>query len=56
MDMKNQNTLRNVPAMWYGNPSAVCYIGAVMRLMEYIGDPVEQVFPGDTPPAAMKSA
>lgn len=42
MDMKNQNTLRNVPAMWYGNPSAVCYIGAVMRLMEYIGDPVEQ--------------
>jgi len=34
--------LPNIPAMWYGNPSAVCYIGAVMRLMEYIGDPVEQ--------------
>ena len=40
--MSNQKILSGVPAMWYGNPSAVCYIGSVMRLMAYIGDPVEQ--------------
>jgi hypothetical protein len=40
--MENKKILSGVPAMWYGNPSAVCYIGSVIRLMEYIGDPVEQ--------------
>lgn len=40
--MHNKNILPDVPAMWYGNPSAVCYIGSVMRLMDYIGDPVQQ--------------
>ena len=40
--MKNSNVLTEIPAMWYGNPSAVCYTGSVMRLMEYIGDPVKQ--------------
>ena len=38
----SKNILPNVPAMWYGHPSAVCYIGSLMRLMEYIGDPVEE--------------
>lgn len=40
--MKNRKILPDIPAMWYGNPSAVCYIGSVMRLMEFIGDPVEE--------------
>jgi len=37
-----ENVLRGVPRMGYGNPSPVCYIGSVMRLMDYIGDPVDQ--------------
>jgi len=37
-----ENVLRGVPHMGYGNPSAVCYIGSVMRLMETIGDPIDQ--------------
>lgn len=28
--------------MWYGHPSAVCYIGSVLRLMAYIGRPVDE--------------
>jgi|GEM_PF-438422 len=40
--MEIKKLLPNVPAIWYGHPSAVCYIGSVMRLMEYIGDPVEE--------------
>lgn len=36
------NILKGIPPMWYGNPSAVCYVGSVMRLMEHIGDPVTQ--------------
>ncbi len=40
--MSGKKVLPDVPAMWYGNPSPVCYIGAVMRLMAYIGDPVDQ--------------
>ncbi len=40
--MNKSKILPGVPAMRYGNPSAVCYIGSVMRLMEYIGDPVAQ--------------
>ena len=38
----NKNVLSGISAMWYGNPSAVCFIGSVMRLMEYLGDPVEE--------------
>ena len=26
--------------MSYGNPSPMCYIGSVMRLMEYLGNPI----------------
>ena len=37
-----ENVLRGVPRMGYGDPSPVCYIGSVMRLMEHIGDPVGQ--------------
>jgi len=37
-----ENVLQGVPHMGYGNPSPVCYIGAVMRLMDYLGDPVEE--------------
>ena len=37
-----ENVLRGIPHMRYGDPSAVCYIGSVLRLMEYLGDPVEQ--------------
>lgn len=40
--MREKNVLDGVPVMHYGNPSAVCYIGSVMRFMECIGDPVEQ--------------
>ncbi|MDR0287587.1 MAG: hypothetical protein LBI03_07795 [Clostridiales bacterium] len=36
-----ENILHGIPEMGYGNPSAVCYIGAVMRLMDYLNDPVE---------------
>ena len=44
MEIKNLNKkiLPDIPVMRYGKPSAVCYIGSVIRLMEYIGDPVEQ--------------
>lgn len=28
--------------MWYGNPSPVCYIGSVMRLMAHLGDPIDE--------------
>ena len=37
-----ENLLRGVPLLRYGSPSPVCYIGAVMRLMAYIGDPIEE--------------
>ena len=40
--MDTKKILPNVPAMWYGHPSAVCYIGSVVRLMEYIGDPASE--------------
>ncbi len=36
-----ENVLQGIPHMSYGNPSAVCYIGCVMRLMEYRNDPIE---------------
>ena len=36
-----ENVLQGIPHMGYGDPSAVCYIGSVMRLMEYLGDPIE---------------
>jgi len=37
-----ENVLRGVPRLRYGDPSPVCYIGSVMRLMEHIGDPIDQ--------------
>ncbi len=40
--MAAQNILPGVPSMWYGNPSAVCFVGSVMRLLAYIGDPASQ--------------
>ncbi len=40
--MNAENILPGVPAMRYGHPSAVCFIGSAMRLMEYIGDPAEE--------------
>ncbi|MEN6314772.1 MAG: hypothetical protein ABFD25_11035 [Clostridiaceae bacterium] len=36
-----ENILQGIPHMEYGDPSAVCYIGSVMRLMEYLDDPIE---------------
>jgi hypothetical protein len=38
---KAENVLDGIPHMGYGNPSAVCYIGSVMRLMDYLHDPIE---------------
>ncbi len=35
------NVLQGVRHIAYGNPSAVCFIGSVMALMEYLGDPVD---------------
>lgn len=40
--MGNERILSGIPEMRYGDPSAVCFIGSVMRFMEYIGDPVEE--------------
>ena len=40
--MNNAKILHGIPVLRYGNPSAVCYIGSVMRLMEHINDPIEQ--------------
>ncbi len=37
-----ENVLQGIPYMGYGNPSAVCYIGSVMRLMDYLDDPINQ--------------
>lgn len=37
---KATRLLSDIPEMSYGNPSPVCYIGAVMRLLEYLGDPI----------------
>lgn len=36
-----ENILNGIPYKGYGNPSAVCYIGSVMRLMDYLNDPIE---------------
>lgn len=38
----SSNILNGIPVTHYGNPSAVCFIGSVMRLMEFIGDPIEE--------------
>ncbi|GHV40120.1 hypothetical protein FACS189490_04850 [Clostridia bacterium] len=38
----NSKILSGIPEMSYGNPSPICYIGAAMRLLEYLGDPIEQ--------------
>jgi len=37
-----ENVLRGIPQMRYGDPSAVCYIGSVLRLMEALGDPIAE--------------
>ena len=37
-----ENVLTGIPHMGYGYTSAVCYIGSVMRLMDYVGDPIEE--------------
>lgn len=42
MQSCGKKILPGIPAMWYGHPSAVCYIGSIMRLMEFIGDPVDE--------------
>lgn len=39
---KATKLLSGIPEMSYGDPSPVCFIGAVMRLLEYMGDPIEQ--------------
>ena len=38
---RTENVLDGIQPMGYGSPSAVCYIGSVIRLMEYLRDPVE---------------
>ncbi|MDR1600290.1 MAG: hypothetical protein LBS11_10555 [Oscillospiraceae bacterium] len=40
--MNDIKILSGIPEMSYGNPSPVCYIGAVMRLLDYLGDPIAQ--------------
>ena len=37
----DKNVLDGIPHMGYGNPTAVCYIGSVIRLIEYLDGPVE---------------
>lgn len=37
-----ENVIQGISDISYGNPSAVCYIGSVMRLMDYLNDPIEQ--------------
>jgi hypothetical protein len=37
-----ENILTGIPELSYGNPSPVCYIGAVMRLLSYLGDPIAE--------------
>ncbi len=37
-----KKVLRGIAPLRYGNPSAVCFIGSAMRLMEALGDPVDQ--------------
>ena len=36
-----ENVLQGIAPLRYGDPSAVCFIGCVMRLMEFLGDPVD---------------
>lgn len=37
-----ENVLQGIPHMGYGNPSPVCYTGSVMRLMDYLNDPIQE--------------
>ena len=39
---KPKNVLLGIPKMRYGDPSVACFIGSVTRLVEYLGDPIEQ--------------
>ncbi len=40
-DRAAAKVLQGVRHIAYGNPSAVCFIGSVMAVMEYLGDPVD---------------
>ena len=37
-----ENVLRGIPRMRYGDPSPVCFVGSVRRLMDYLEDPAEE--------------
>jgi hypothetical protein len=38
----SENVLPGIPPMRYGEPSPVCFIGTVMRLMDFLRDPIDQ--------------
>lgn len=38
----SENALPGIPPMRYGDPSPVCFIGTVMRLMDFLHDPICQ--------------
>jgi len=40
--MTETTLLSGIPALRYGDPSAVCFIGAVQRLLEALGETVGQ--------------
>ena len=40
--MTETTLLAGIPALRYGDPSAVCFIGAVQRLLEALGETVGQ--------------
>lgn len=40
--MLEKKLLAGVPPLRYGDPSAVCYIGAAQRLLEALGETVGQ--------------
>ena len=42
MGMGDQNVVGGIGAMIYGDPSPVCFIGAVRRLLEQRGDPIAE--------------
>jgi len=37
-----KNVLPGIPPLRYGDPSAVCYIGTVLRVMDYLRDPIAE--------------
>ena len=38
----SENMLPGIPPMRYGDPSPVCFIGTLMRLMDFMHDPIDQ--------------